>query len=338
MTAQREGPSWRPMSRSEPQLTVLSDASVKDWLMLLALTFIGGSAFVFIKTAVTVAEPGVVSGIRLWVAAIMLLAYAYATGRKLPSLFVQSKAKKKIDKRWLFMIAGGLIGYTIPFTLFPLAQKTLDSMLAGIYMAFMPLVTIIMAYFFAREKLTAPKIIGFALGTLGVIFLIGPAALQDIGSSDVTAQLLLILANVCYATYAVMMRWAPEMPARTFGAGTVLCSALFATPLMLFSGQDWSVMTSASWISSIYLGIMPSGVATILIINLIRNNGAGFMAMANYGTPVIAIVMGMLVFAEPLRSTFLIGLIAILAGLAISRSKQFSGAGRGLQRLIRPRK
>ncbi|MCI5044327.1 MAG: DMT family transporter [Aquisalinus sp.] len=326
------------MSNDKPQLSTLSDASLKDWLMLGALIFIGGSAFVCIKAAVVTAEPGVVSGIRLWVAALLLCVYSYATGRPLPGLFQMKEGTRKLDGRWRFMLAGGLIGYTIPFTLFPLAQQTVDSMLAGIYMAFMPLLTIIMAYFFAKESLTVPKITGFSLGTIGVIFLIGPAALQGIGSSDVTAQIWLIIANICYAIYAVMMRWAPEMPARSFAAGTLLSSAVFATPLILLSGQEWSGTTPLSWLAMVYLGIMPSGIAAIVIINLIRKNGAGFMAMANYVTPVVAIIMGMLIYAEPLKPTFLIGLAAILAGLAISRSKHLFGPGMGLQKLIRPRK
>ncbi|WP_306252899.1 DMT family transporter [Parvularcula sp. IMCC14364] len=326
------------MSEEQPQLSVLRDASVKDWLMLAALIFIGGSAFVCIKAAVQTAEPAVVSGVRLWVAALLLCGYAYASGRPLPGLLTVKDGKRQLDRRWRFMLAGGLIGYTIPFTLFPLAQQTVDSMLAGIYMAFMPLLTIVMAYFFAREPLTLSRITGFSLGTIGVIFLIGPAALQGIGSSDVTAQLWLIIANVCYAIYAVMMRWAPEMPARTFAAGTLLSSAIFATPLLLISGQDWTATDSTSWLAMIYLGIMPSGIAAIVIINLIRKNGAGFMAMANYVTPVVAIVMGMLIYAEPLKPTFLIGLLAILAGLAISRSRHLLGPGMGLQKLIRPRK
>ncbi len=326
------------MSNPKAELSKLSEASLHDWVMLLILTCIGGSAFVFIKMAVTDFEPVMVSGGRLWVAAILLTAYALATGRSLPPLLSKQEDKTRIDKRWLFMAAGGLIGYAIPFTLFAVAQQTVSSMLAGIYMAFMPLITIVVAYFFANEKLTTQKILGFSLGTIGVIFLIGPSALQDIGSSDVTAQLLLVLANLCYAICAVLMRWAPEMPARSFAAGTVLCSAILMTPVMILTVQNWSAISSAGMISVLYLGILPSGIASIIIVNLVRKNGAGFMAMANYGTPIIAILLGLLVFSEALKPTFLIGLIAILAGLTISRTKQSSNAGRIIQILIRPRK
>ena len=312
------------MARSSPPLPTLSDPGLKDWLVLAGLVLLGGSAFVMIKAAVLVADPAIVAAGRLWVAAILLLAYSYASGHSLPPLLTRADGRPAIDPRWVFMILGGIIGYTIPFTLFPVAQQHIDSMLAGIYMAFMPLMTIITAYFFAGESLTWRKGGGFLLGTLGVIFLIGPAALGNIGSNNLGAQALLILAVICYAIYAVMTRRAPDIPARSFAAGTLLCSAIGATPLALLAGQDLTQIPLSGWAVIIALGIGPSGIAAIIIIGLIRKLGAGFMAMANYGTPVVAILFGMLIFNEPLKPTFILGLVAILSGLALSQSRPAS--------------
>ena len=325
----------RPPAPNEPEL--------RDWLLLACMTFIGGSSFGGIKLAVATAEPGVVAAARLWVAAIFLIVYAYATGRRFPAFLARRGGRRTISSEWRFMIAGGIIGYSLPFTLIPFAQQTVTSMLAGIYMAFMPLMTILLGRIFADEVLTTRKVLGFCLGTTGVIFLIGPAALAGIFSSDVVAQGALLLAVTGYAVYAVLTRRAPPMQARPFAAGVMLCSAVGATPFALASGQDWGAISILSWAAIVFLGVFPSAIAAILIITMIRRAGAGFMSMTNYVTPVVAILIGVAAFGETLEWTFIAGLAAILVGLAIARRRQVSGPGQGtlnqgLHRLIRPRK
>jgi len=330
----------KPEQPAAPAPARPAEPSLRDWLLLGVLTLIGGASFAGIKLAVATALPGTVSAGRLWAAAIFLLVYAYATGRRLPAFLQRQDGGNgwTVSTEWRFMMAGGVIGYAIPFTLFPFAQQTVSSMLAGIYMAFMPLVTIILARIFADEELTARKVTGFVLGTTGVIFLIGPAAIANILSADVIAQGAMILAVICYAIYAVLTRRAPEMQARSFAAGVMLSSAVAATPFALVSGQDWGAVSIVSWVSILFLGLFPSAIAAILIITLIRKAGAGFMALTNYATPVVAIIIGMSAFGEPLKPTFIAGLVAILIGLAIARTKQISFGSRDLQRLIRPRR
>ncbi|MGV6800548.1 MAG: DMT family transporter [bacterium] len=303
-------------------------ASLQDWGLLLSLVLLGGTSFSAIRIAVETAEPAIVSAGRLWVAAIILLAYSYYTGRHLPVIYHYKD--KKVDKRWAYMLACGVIGYTIPFFLFPWAQRSVPSMLAGIYMAFMPLATVIMARLFAEEPLGLRKGLGFVIGTMGVLMLIGPAALTHLHGSDLFAQMAIVGAVMCYSAYAVITRRAPAMPARSFAAGMLLCAAVAATPLAFFSAQDWSLLSGRSIAAIIFLGLFPSGLAAILIIVLIQRIGAGFMSMANYMTPIIAIISGMLIFQEPLKSNFLIGLIIIFTGLAITQSQQYGGIGRGL--------
>jgi drug/metabolite transporter (DMT)-like permease len=301
-------------------ITQSAKPNLTHWSIWVLIVFMGGASFSGIKFSVQTADPTVVACVRICLAAALLLIYMYATGRTLPAFFDTKSDKRQIDKRWLYMMFCGVIGYTIPFTLFPIALQTVDSLLGGIYMAFMPLGTIVMAHFFADEKVTGRKIFGFFLGTVGVILLIGPAALAGIGNSNVVAQLLLLLAVNCYSVYAVLTRRAPPMQARSFAAGTMLCAALSSIPMALFSGQDWSAISGISWASIIFLGLFPTGLAGILLIIIIRSVGAGFMATANYVTPIIAILLGMWLFNEPLKPTFLTGLLAILAGLAISQT------------------
>lgn len=290
--------------------------SARHWAVLGLLVVIGGSSFGGIRLAVETAPPTVVAAGRLWIAALVLIGYTLSTGRPLLPL----REAGKISGVWPFVLAIALAGYAIPMVLFPFAQQSVSSLLAGIYMAFMPLGTVFLAAIFADEPLTPRKLVGFAAGTLGVIVLIGPAALTNLLSESVIAQLALLAATTGYAIASVVMRRAPDAPARSFSAAFLTVSALMVTP---FAVADLASMEQAisaqSWMAIVFLGVLPTGVTAIMLIYLIRGVGAGFMAMANYLTPGAAIVFGVLLFGEALLWRYAAGLGIILAGLAIAQ-------------------
>ncbi len=69
------------------------------------------------------------------------------------------------------------------------------------------------------------------------------------------------------------------------------------------------------------LGLVQTAAASITIITVIRRAGASFMALANYLTPVVAILLGALIFHERLQLSVFIALGAIFAGVTLSRRK-----------------
>jgi drug/metabolite transporter (DMT)-like permease len=139
-----------------------------DWGLLLALTVLWGSAFLFTKIAVgTIPSQQVAAG-RLAVASCLLVPLALAVARKLPR-----------DKRlWLFFLLIAVFGNALPFTLIAWGQRAIDSGLAGILMAVMPLATLSLAHYLVPgERLTAFRVGGFILGFAGVVVLMGPQVL-----------------------------------------------------------------------------------------------------------------------------------------------------------------
>ncbi|MEM9234766.1 MAG: DMT family transporter, partial [Pseudomonadota bacterium] len=144
-----------PLTGKNKSVPVLTPTR-QDWLFLAAVVVFGGSSFSAIKVAVDAAPPSVVAAGRLWVAAVLLIAYMVSTGRRFPPLI----ENRRIAAPWLFAVAIGAAGYSIPMFMFPYAQQTVSSLLAGIYMAFMPIVTVVLAALFAGEALTKNKILG----------------------------------------------------------------------------------------------------------------------------------------------------------------------------------
>ena len=323
MSSSVPSPSPGPSEKVPPAVP-----TAQDWMLLGLITVLGASGFAGIKVSVETAPPSIVAAGRIWVGAALLYLYMKATGRKLPPLKEQGGGWSPL---WGFAAAVGVASYTFPMFVIPVAQLSVSSLLAGIYMAFMPIATVVLAALFADEPLTRQKLAGAIIGTLGVIFLIGPMGLQGIFTQSVFAQLLLILGATGYAVGSVITRRAPEAPARSFATMMMLTAGLAATPLALMDLRQLGEVSITSWLGIIYLGVVPTGMTSIMIILVVRRVGAGFMALCNYLIPIMAIIYGVVLFGETLAWRYAIGLCTILVGIALVQP----GAAKGLLQSLR---
>lgn len=305
-----------------------ADAGPQDWTLLAGLVAMGGSSFTFIHMALETAPPAIVTVGRLWVAALALYGAMRLKGRRFPPLLVRTSEGLRPHRLWASMTAVGIVGYTIPFLIFPWAQQFLPSGLAGVYMAFMPIWTLLLAALFADERLTAAKIAGFVLAAAGVLVLMGPDAIKGIAAADLIAEAGLLLATLLYAASAVMSRKAPPARRIVFSAGIVLAGAIFATPGLLFTTIEPASWSAKSVLSIIALGIGPTALAGVIIIVVIRRAGASFMALANYIVPLFAVMAGAVLFDERLGLNVFAALIPIFAGVAISQRRALPAAPR----------
>lgn len=303
-----------------------ADAGPLDWTLLAGLVAMGGSSFTFIHVALETAPPAIVTVGRLWVAAIVLYAAMRIKGRRFPPLLVRTKDGLRPHLLWAWMSAVGVVGYTIPFFIFPWAQQYLPSGLAGVYMAIMPIWTLVLAALFADERLTPAKIAGFILAAIGVLALMGPEAVAGVSGADLFAQAGLLLATLLYAASAVMSRRAPPARRIVFSAGIVLMGAAFATPGLLLATIDPASWSMRSVVSILALGVGPTALAGVIIIVIIRRAGASFMALANYIVPVFAVMAGAVNFHERLGLNVFVALILIFLGVAISQRRPKPGA------------
>ena len=294
--------------------------TLSDWLLFALLVAVGGSSFAMIRGAVETVPPVAVTVGRLWVGAVFTYIVMRQAGRHLPPLIDPNGGG--LHREWRWMAAVSLIGYVVPFLIFPWAQQHIESGLAGIYMAFMPIWTVGFAYLFAGESLTGRKICGFALGLVGVIILIGPSVFGQAAQTNILAQIMLLIATLGYAASAVLTRNAPPIRPRIFATGCLLISAIITTPILFFIDLKMDEWSLTSIINVVALGFGPTGLAGVLLIVLIQRIGAGFMALANYLTPLWAVGLGALSFGERLGINALAALIIILAGVAIAQRGQ----------------
>jgi drug/metabolite transporter (DMT)-like permease len=292
--------------------------SLFDWLRLLFVAVLWGTAFILLKIAVTEIPPTTLVMGRLWIGAIALLIWMSIRGQKLPPLFPRP------DKRWLWFAILGFTGATIPFALVSWGQQSLDSALVGILMAIMPLTTAALAHVFVPgEGMTLRKFSGFLLGLAGVALLMGPSALNDLGGPASIAQLAVIFGAVFYAVQAILVRNLPPTRPSVAAAGLLICAALMITPFGLYDALGMAMPSTKALLSLLALGLGSTGLGGIVLMVIIRDNGPSFLSLSNYIMPLIAVLIG-LAFGETLGLTVWLGFAVILSGLALARQKNKS--------------
>ena len=290
--------------------------SLKDWGLLAALVALWGSNFMFVKIGVATVPPATLVASRLVIGAVILVAVVRAMGHTFPPL----------GRAWIPYAVLAVVGNSLPFWLITTGQQSLDSALAGILMAIMPLTTLVLAHFFvAGERMTRNRLAGFMLGFAGIVVLMGPAALSGLGGSPVAilAQLCVLAGALCYATQSVLVRVMLRGNVMVASAAIIAIAALISLPIALVVDQPWNLLPSrASVYTVIWIGIGPTALATIVYLKLIGSAGPTFMSLTNYCIPVVALLLGMALLGEEPGANAYTGLLLILSGIALSQLRR----------------
>ena len=186
-------------------------------------------------------------------------------------------------------------------------------------MAAVPLFVLPLAYFFAGETLTRRKMAGFGLGFVGTLILLGSGITA--GDPLVLPRLATILAAFSYACASVLTRRCPPIDPITLAAATLVIGAVPLVFLMLLLEGVPKWQMGVPGISIIVLGLVPTALAVLIRVAVIRRAGAGFMTITSYQVPVWSMVFGALILGEALPLRFFAALALILAGLVISQWK-----------------
>lgn len=289
---------------------------VKDWVLLFALVAMWGSAFMFIKIGVATVPPATIAAGRLVIGALVLVAVVYARGLRLPSL----------GSAWRQYALLAVIGNAVPFYLIAWGQQEIDSALAGILIAIMPLATLVLAHYFVHgEHITRNRAIGFVLGFLGIVLLMGPAALTGLAGStlQIVSQLAVLAGALCYAANTVVARLSVKGDVLVASAGVLLLASMMMVPIALVLDRPWTLAPSAASIAAVvWLGIGATGIPTICYFALIGSAGPTFMSLVNYVSPCVALMLGVVIMNEEPGPNAYAGLALILSGIGLSQFRR----------------
>ncbi|MBI1416178.1 MAG: EamA family transporter [Limimaricola sp.] len=279
-----------------------------NWLSILALGLIWGGTFMVVSVALRGYGPVTVACARTTLGAVALMSLTLALRRPMPGRAL-----------WPHLALIGVLNTALPFTLLSWGQQYVPSAFAGISMAALPLFVLPMAHVFSDEPLSARRAIGVVVGFVGALVLIGPGVLRIGTGMEPLGQLACLAATISYATASVLTRRCPPMDSFALAALTLVVGAVALIPLMLLTEgvPHWQSGTTG-W-AILFLGFVPTALAALLRVTVIRSAGSVFMTLVNYQVPLWAVIFGWAIMGETLPLSFFAALGLILTGLLISQ-------------------
>ena len=294
----------------------VSRSSRLDWFLFVLLGFMWGSSYLFIKIGVDAGlPPFTLISLRLLFGFILLATVVAIAREPLP----------RDPKTYGHLMVMGAVNIAIPFSLITWAELTVDSALAAILNAAVPLFVILIASAFLRdERITINRLAGLIVGFVGVVILVGfdPA---KVSSGNLAGEIALIGSTISYACGAVYAKrnidgLRPMIPAIfQVGFALVMVTGLafvFEHPIDVISKITRDALFAVLW-----LGILGSGLAYLLFFRILGRWGATRTSLVAYLLPVFGIALGAWVLHEPIDARLLIGTGLVIGGVALVNSR-----------------
>lgn len=257
---------------------------------------------------------------RTGIAALALVAIATAAGQGLDR--VPGRAG------WRAVVVVGAVSTALPFTLLSWGIQHVPSAFAGVAMGSGPLLMLPLVAIFSPEEGIGPRrVIGVAMGFVGLVLLIGSGAMQDTGSPlAIWGEIACVGAAACYAVGSVVTRRAPAMPPLAFAAAAMVVAALLLLPIALWREGLPTGAGPGPLAALVVLALFPTALASALRIRIITTAGSLFMSLVSYLVPVWSVILGVALLGERLPPQLYAALALILAGIAVSQSRSIAAA------------
>jgi drug/metabolite transporter (DMT)-like permease len=286
--------------------------NLKNFSLILLLAALWGPSFLFIKIAIEFFPPITLTAIRVGIGAMTLYAILKFRKVKLPNLL----------KIWKNFSIAALLQSAIPFTLFSVGEKSIDSSLAAIICGAAPLFTLVIAHFFTHDdKFTKVKIVGSIVGFCGLFILITPSL--TLGNSSFIGVFEVLIGATCYAVAFVFVK--KTINFKDFAPLTVpmlqlFFSFLFLAPLSLIfeNYETIKIASNAAIFSTLALSFLGTALAFVIYYKIIAVTSATYASMVNYIVPVFGAILGMIVLDEQLTWNSYLGCVLIIFGVMIA--------------------
>jgi drug/metabolite transporter (DMT)-like permease len=285
-----------------------------DWILLLTLGVMWGTSYGFIKLGVETLTPFTLIASRLLIGFALLATVVVVARESLP----------RNRSTYLHLLVMAVINIVIPFTLITWAEQSVASAIAAILNGAVPLLVIVLAALvFPDEPITLGRLVGVIVGYVGVLVLVAPGLAGALNGSEVTGEVALLGSTVSYAVGAVYARrnikgLRPMIPA-VFQVGFAFL--IVATLALLFEKPLAVAWNSNALIAVLWLGLLGSGAAYLIMFRLLGRIGATATSQLAYLLPVVGIVTGALMFNEAVDGRVIGGTALILGGVTLVNSR-----------------
>lgn len=281
------------------------------WAVFAAMCVIWGVPYLLIRVAVRDGvEPGTLVFLRTGVGGLALLPFALARGGFRPVL-----------ARWRPLVAFAAVEMAAPWLMLGDAERKLSSSLAGLLIAAVPLVGVVVARLTrSGEEFDRLQLVGLGVGLAGVAMLVG----LDFGVVDGVALLQILVVVVCYAVGPVIMaRWLADAPSIPVACAALLVVGVgYAPYAMLRPPAD---VPATGWWSVLTLALVCTALAFVLFFTLITTIGPARATVITYVNPAVAVLCGVAFLGEDLTLGIVVGFPLILVGSVLGARKRGTG-------------
>ena len=279
---------------------------LKNWILLILLGAVWGSAFMFIKISADDFGPILLVNLRLLLAGALFLPF-----------LLQKKYLAYFKSHFSGILILGIFSNAFPFTMFSYASLGATSNMLGILNGTTAFMTMVVAYFWLKESISPKQIFGIILGFLGILVLVNPAN----GSATLGASGFALVGALSYSFSGVYIQ-KYQLKANKFVliGWAMLFGGLFLTPLSFFNLPDQMPDNNAI-AALLWLGIVSTGIAYLGYIRLIEQIGAVRTSTVTYLLPVFSIIWGSIFLQEKITWIIFGGFIFVMIGMYFANNK-----------------
>jgi drug/metabolite transporter (DMT)-like permease len=279
-----------------------------DWALLASIGTIWGSSFLFMAIGLEAFEPGVVTWLRIL--------FGVAVLAVLPGARRTSIAREDLPA----LVVVAITWVAIPFSLFPLAQGSVNSAIAGMLNGAAPIFTAVIATILLRRPPGPRQLLGIPIGFVGVSAIALSAARE--GSSQVVGVVLIVIATICYgvafnvATPLQQKYGSLPVMARILAIGAVLTA-----PIGVASVGD-SRFAWPSLLATAAVGVLGTGFAFVLMGGLVGRVGPTRASIVGYLIPVVALLLGVLFRGDDVGPVAILGVALVILGAYLASRRE----------------
>jgi drug/metabolite transporter (DMT)-like permease len=281
----------------------------RHWLAFVILGVIWSASFLWIKIAIREMGPFTLVGYRVLFGAL--------AGIIISLVFRSAWPRDRAS--WITLIILGLTSTAIPFVLISWGEQTIDSAVASILNASVPLFTILMAHFMLKDdRMTLQRVLGLLAGFSGVVILLSKD-LQPGQHNSIIGQVAVVVAAAFYAGSTIYARKRTEnVPGVLRGIIPLISASVIMWVLIPFVEAPVHVPSlPITWVALLWLGVLGSGVALILWYYLLHEIGPTRATLVTYVFPLGGVILGVVFLQENVTWQLFAGALMIVVSIVI---------------------
>lgn len=279
-------------------------------ILLFSIGVIWGIQFIFIDFSLEAYTPIQLAFFRTFYAAIFLTAFCF--------FFKKNNFRRSIKSCYKVLLIA-ILEVVIPFNSIMWGQKYISGSMSSILIGTIPLFTMILVMITGLEKINKARFLGVVIGFLGLLALFLPGFSIVSFSGSVLPKIAILLGALSFSLALLIIKSMPNedpyiLSRDAFISGTIIMFFINFESIHFNHGLQY---LSAPFLSSLFLGVLCSGVVYVLYVTLINRAGASFCSLSNYLVPLFGSFFGILITHDHISSSMFFACVLILISFSL---------------------